>query len=541
MQTSRIGFDFGSQRSQNLAAAALLLFFVVFGAVSVQRVSTTADEPYHLRYGTNILNLQSKRFDDSKMPISALNAIPGKLSTHVPPGAVHDFLSSLFAARLVTIMFSASVGYLVFHWSRLLAGFPAGIASLLLYSLDPNLIAHSQLVTTDVYAAGFVLAVSFWTWRFAERRSLSNGLACAFMLGVSQIAKYSTIVLLPLMCFALMLHDLRGLVSEVRSSGFVCIVRYVGKLAMYVTVGIGAILLVVNVGFVFYRPFIAFKDFPFVSSVFQSLQRATLLQNIPVPVPYSYLNGLDLVSYGEQRGWAVYLLGSLRIGRGFPGYFLVASALKTPLATQIVLVAAAVAYIADAGRRRNFLKSDIFMLAPALFFAVYFNFFYNSQLGIRYYLVVFPLLYVLAGALFARWRQFSGKQKAATCALLAYLAASVLSYYPFYLAYFNEIVWDRTTAYKYLADSNLSWGQEAYYVKDFLAAHPAARQATSAPTSGQLIISASELVGILTPPRAFAWLRENFEPVRTIAYGYLVYQIQPADLDRLCQARGICP
>lgn len=541
LQALRTGFDFRSSRGQNFIALVLVLFFVVFGALSVQKVSITADEPYHLRYGANILSLHSKRFDDSKMPISALNALPGKLAYHVPPGGLRDFMSSLFAARLVTIMFSACVAYLVYHWSHLLGGFFAGMASLLLYIMDPNLIAHSQLVTTDVYAAGFVLAVSFCTWKFAVQRNLSNGLICAAVLGLSQLAKYSTIVLLPLMFLALMLHDAPVLLSDIRSRGFVTIGRYLGKLILYLAVAIGAILLLVNAGFLFYRPFIELRDYPFASTVFQSLRNIGLLQDVPMPVPYPYLKGLDLVSYGEQHGWAVYLLGQLRMGRGFPGYFLIASALKTPIATQIVLIAALAAYVVDPGRRGNFLKADIFLLLPALFYFVYFNFFYNSQLGIRYYLIIFPLLYVLAGGLFSRWNNFRGRQKAAMYVLLAYLVASVLSYYPFYLAYFNEIVWNRTYAYKYLSDSNLSWGQEAFYVNDFLSAHPAAQHAMRRPSSGQLIVSASELVGVIAPPEAFAWLRDNFEPVGTIAYGVLIYDIRPSDVERLCQTKFICP
>jgi Gpi18-like mannosyltransferase len=174
-------------------------FLILFGALSVQKVSTTADETYHLRYGANILDLRAKRFDDSKMPITALNAIPGALSDHLPSGSVQDFLSGLFAARLVTILFSAGVAYLVYRWSGVLYGAFAGLASLLLYVLDPNLIAHSQLVTTDVYAAGCVLAVSYSAWKFAGRPTVFHGLVCAAALGLSQLAKYSTIVLLPLM------------------------------------------------------------------------------------------------------------------------------------------------------------------------------------------------------------------------------------------------------------------------------------------------------------------------------------------------------
>ena len=62
------------------------------------------------------------------------------------------------------------------------------------------------------------------------------------------------------------------------------------------------------------------------------------------------------------------------------------------------------------------------------------------------------------------WQEFSRNRKIAIFVLAAYLVVSVLSYYPYYLSYFNEIVWDRRDAYKYLADSNLDWGQGEYYL-----------------------------------------------------------------------------
>src|SRR5574341_60332 len=470
--------DVGSRGVQNLIALGLAAFFVLFGALSVQKVFITADEAYHLRYGTNILSLSARRFDDSKMPISALNALPGKLAAHLPAGGWRDFFGSLFAARLVTILFSACVAYLVFHWSRALYGFYAGLASLLLYVFDPNLIAHSQLVTTDVYAAGFVLIASFWMWKFAGERNLYNGLMCACALGLSQLAKYSTIVLLPLFMLALVLHDLPTQIAGFRSKGASVIGKSLGRLAFYVAIALASIMLFVNLGFLFYKSFFPLKDYQFSSDVFQALQKVSALRNVRVPFPYPYLQGLDLVSSRERTGWRVYLLGQLRAGDRFPGYYFVASALKVPIATQVVLVAAWAMFLLVQQRRGTFLKNEVFLLLPVLFYTIYFNFFYKSQLGIRFYLIVFPLLYVFAGGLFSRWQEFSRRRKFAAFALLGYLIVSVLSYYPFYLAYFNEIVWDRKYAYKYLVDSNLDWAQGGYYLKDYFSAHPAtSRQA----------------------------------------------------------------
>jgi hypothetical protein len=87
---------------------------------------------------------------------------------------------------------------------------------------------------------------------------------------------------------------------------------------------------------------------------------------------------------------------------------------------------------------------------------------------------------------------------------------------------------DRKKAYKILADSNLDWGHNVYYLKEYVKRHPDARPATPEPRPGKLIITANDLVGI-NDPEKYRWLRENFEPDDQIAYSYLVYDISPAE------------
>src|SRR5271157_371388 len=135
-----------SRRYQNWIAPALVVFFIAFGIASVQKVSITYDESLHYQYGMNILNLKAGRLtitpgvsDLSKMPITALNALPGKIALYLPGGELKDFLESFFEARVITILFSGCVAYLVFHWARELYGFPAGVAAILLYIFDPNI------------------------------------------------------------------------------------------------------------------------------------------------------------------------------------------------------------------------------------------------------------------------------------------------------------------------------------------------------------------------------------------------------------------
>jgi hypothetical protein len=117
--------------------------------------------------------------------------------------------------------------------------------------------------------------------------------------------------------------------------------------------------------------------------------------------------------------------------------------------------------------------------------------------------------------------------------LLLYLVTSVLSYYPFYLTYFNEFIWNRTQAYKYLADSNLDWGQSSIQLNQYLTNHPNAVLEPQTPQAGLLVVGINHLVGVTVDPNKFAWLRNNFEPIGSIANSILIYQISPADLEKI--------
>jgi hypothetical protein len=284
-----------------------------------------------------------------------------------------------------------------------------------------------------------------------------------------------------------------------------------------------------------------------VSRLFQTIQsRFVVLKSVPVPVPYPYLQGLDSLIQTDTTGMRygnIYLLGQLHLdGSGFKGYYFIASLLKTPIATQLILLASFLVYFSKKGFVKRFLSSEGFLILPVVFYTIYFNFFLNAQVGIRYYLIVFPLLYVFAGGVFTRWQEFSRNQKITILALAIYLIVSVLSYYPYYLSYFNEIVWDRRFAYKYLSDSNIEWGQGENYLHDYMAAHPGAIYMPSRPRSGLIVVRADFLVGVSpkSHPDLYKWLRENFQPTGTIAYEYLVFDISPHELKQFCSTTNYC-
>ena len=551
--------DLTSVQFQNRIALALVAFFILFEILSVQKVSMTNDEFLNDQYGMNILNLNSNRIvrgkgnvvDDSKMPITALNAVPAKLAESLPNNGFKNFLGDLNTARFVTVIFSTLAAWLVFSWSRSLYGFVPSLISLFLYIFDPNIIAHSELVTNDLYCVGAVLFSSWCLWKFANQRSVINGLILAFALALSQITKYTAVALYPLAVSALLLYDMPALIDACKKRAMRVLGSYFLKYAVYICVAVLVLILVLNVGYVFNRTFTPLGIYDFGSRVFRAIQFRTIkavpvLRGFPLPTPYPYLQGLDQMlvtnSTGARYG-PVYLLGQVHTdGKGFMGYYFVASFLKVPIATQIIVLGAILVYLMDGKRRERFLSNEVFFLVPVVFYTIYFNFLLNAQVGIRYYLIVFPLLYVFAGSLFVNWPEFSFKQKAAGFLLALYLIVSVLSYYPFYLSYFNEFVWDRKYAYKFLADSNLDWNQGEYYLQTYLNEHPNAVYLPSQPMSGMIIVPDNFMAGLSKKrdPVLYSLLRNDFQPTETIAYEYLVFDISPDKLKQVCSTTTDC-
>jgi hypothetical protein len=61
----------------------------------------------------------------------------------------------------------------------------------------------------------------------------------------------------------------------------------------------------------------------------------------------------------------------------------------------------------------------------------------------------------------------------------------------------------------------------------YLETHPDAEYAPKEPSSGTLIISVNELLGIIGSPEDYAWLRENYQPFDSFASSYLLFKIDP--------------
>jgi len=517
-----------------LAALALVLDTVV-----AKSMAETTDEEHHVEYGSLILRFHPDRirfFYDSKMPVSAMNAIPRAAARifedrHAAPRLV-SWLSDIRVARLATILGTLLLNFFVYLWTYDLYGSGSALASSILVVLSPNIVAHGTLATTDLYFALGVILSLYYFRRYLLEPTLRNACLSALTLAAAQLTKSFAILLYGVAgCFLLLAFAL-GSRCRTRATPLTRknLISYVGLAILF-------FVIVINAGFCFDRPFTPLGAYRFQSASFIRLQTLPVLRSFPVPVPYPFLQGLDMMKYNEQSGksfGAVYLLGQLGKSRdpsfhGFKSYYAVALFFKEPIALQVLFVLGLV----WAWKNRSLhdaLFGEALLLAPAAFLLVWLSFFNRAQIGIRQILPLFAIDVIIAGAAFVGFNSMSRLRKAFLCLLVLWLGVSVASYYPHMIPYMNEWVFDRKLAYKVLADSNLDWGQNAWMVDEFLTKNPDVTENPAAPVAGRILVSANLLVGI--PSRAtnqMFWLRSRYDPVAHLGYAHLLFDVPAGD------------
>jgi hypothetical protein len=509
----------------------LVFLFLTLGNIVLKQYSITFDEKSHYKYGDIIYHLKTNRFDDSKMPVSVLNVIPVKIAENLFHVTFTKQAQRVKLGRISTVLISLLLAYLCYKWTSSLYGVWVGLVGFGLYIFEPNIIAHSQLVTTDIYSAASTTLFLYGCWRFFESPDFKRGILLGLALGLAQISKYSCILLYPMVLLFALIRYAGWLRIQFMQKSWKNICSAFWILIKYGILILISSLFVINLGFFFNRFGTPLSGYPFTSDFFKSLQNFPFLAKIPLPLPYPYLEGLDAVMFRERTGGGhgpIYLLGKLS-GNGFPAYYIVASFFKVPISILALLCLSLWDWVRSF-RMEEFVNRDMYLIIPALIYSVYFNFLYKAQIGIRFLLIIFPILIIFSTRIFRHWKNFSRGARIIAGLAGCYLIISVVSYYPNYISYFNEFVLNRTNAYQYLADSNLDWGQNAEKMAKFLKAHPDYHFNPSEPTDGIIVVGTNEYLGISRSPQAYQWLRDNFKPVGSFLQTYLIFDISPSDI-----------
>jgi hypothetical protein len=525
-----------------IVCSVLLAVLPLIQMTSLRHKGLTTDEPTHYQYGDRVLHGTPRRtsaFNSSTMPFSSVHAMTsGNLTLAGRMAGIPldtSWNSQIKRGRYATIALSLLLALYVLKWSYELYGRNGALLSLSLYVFDPNLLAHGQLVTADLPAALMTTMALYHFWHFLKLGGKRRALFSAVTLGLSQLAKYSCIYLYPIFLVIAAVYCRFTPATEGGKPDQSHSLTWNLRRWFIVTVFFAIISIVtINLGFGFDGTGTPLSGYTFRDPFFKKLQATPIVGNLPLPLPVPYVQGLDLIKIEARMGEAwgnIYMAGKLRVNHhdgtlhGFPGYYFYAAFFKEPIAKQIIFLVALFGYVSRRSQpaARGLRREEIFLLVPILVYWVYFNFFFNAQIGIRHVLPVFALATIFCGRFLvapeSKFRRYVAP------ILVVWTAVSALSYYPHFISYFNEFVPDRKLAYRHLADSNLDWRGNEWYLTEYIRRHPEVVVDPRKPQAGRIVVPVNALVGVIRSPEEYRWLREHFTPVDHIAYSFLIFDV----------------
>jgi len=244
---------------------------------------------------------------------------------------------------------------------------------------------------------------------------------------------------------------------------------------------------VLNAGYAFDGTGTPLGEYQFVSRMFNGLPaeesggpppmgnrfRDSWMAALPVPLPVDYLSGIDV----QRRDFEGHMPPSFLAGEWKKGgwwyYYLYALAVKVPLGTLALVLWGLLLFVLrrPAGPR---LLDELTLWLPALAVLVL----VSSQTGfnhhMRYVLPLFPFVLIAASKTACYLQSAQWKRGLLVLALLLWSIGSSLHVYPHSLSYFNELAGGPDNGHRYLLDSNIDWGQDLLFLKEWVEAHPEA-------------------------------------------------------------------
>ncbi len=373
----------------------------------------------------------------------------------------------LLRGRLIIVLFSLTLGLLVFLATKEIFGPLAGILALFLFIFEPNLLANGAIVTTDMPLACLLFASVYTFYRYCKKPSAPRLALCAVVAALTIVTKHSGILVLPTLVLLALVdlflptigntaaqdrkHHLRQLSLALIT---ICIVSYFALWAIY--------------GFRYPARPGPLQMIPSLTAYAATLTHPLQLNLITFfarhhVLPEAYLYGwVDILRTIGAR--SSFLFGHVYgTGQWFflPAVFLI----KTTLTLLIFLLLVPFARIAN--RQREFL----FLTVPiALFLLAAISSLIN--MGVRYLLPIYPFCIVLAAAAAASLFYRSSFARVAVAALLLFTVVSSLHCFPNFLVYSNELFGGPSHTYRVTTDANADWGQGLKWTKTYLDQHP---------------------------------------------------------------------
>ena len=139
----------------------------------------------------------------------------------------------IFLGRLPVLLLGLGLAMLVFLWAREWFGLWGGLLALALFCFDPNFIAHSGLVTTDVGVALFMFGTIYFLWRICRRLDVAAVVLFLLFFALAFVTKFSAVLLLPLFWLTVLGRIISPEPLSVGPSGKAKLVSRTSKMALF--------------------------------------------------------------------------------------------------------------------------------------------------------------------------------------------------------------------------------------------------------------------------------------------------------------------
>jgi 4-amino-4-deoxy-L-arabinose transferase-like glycosyltransferase len=458
----------------------------------------------------------------------------------------------VFRMRLCAGLLALALSLVVFLAAREWFSTGAGLIAMLLVVFDPNLLANSALVTTDIGVSLFFLLSIYAFYRYVKIPSVIRLLLAGIAAGLLLATKHSGILLAPMLVL-LIAWEILCAPKETRAK---LTLRLTGALA-----AIAVIAVLVLWSFYGFR-YTARPDglrlstsLPDYAAPLSHLSRSAVLAIARFHLlPESYLMGLvDVKRMAEF--YPTFILGKI-YPHGQWWYFPFVILVKTTLGMLALVTLAAFAIITGRLRKRRELA---FVLIPWLVYLAV-AILAGMNIGSRHILPLYALAAILAGAgLVALASQNARWAWVGAALIFAHIASSIAAF-PNFIPYANEAWGGQRNVRHLLSDANVDWGQQLLQVKHWQNSHPDEEcwfayfarpeidpatygiHCHALPTidtlwlggsdiippdiHGTVLISVGDLSGCEWPSSAMNPYRNfaNLEPAESIDYGVLVYR-----------------
>ncbi len=465
-----------------LCAVILLLMGANLFSV-IARKTITNDEIVHIPSGYHYLVGGDFRQNPehpalikmwASLPLLIIRPTPGSFAR--PPNQDHaaftvnhsidfwkanreSFETLIFWSRVPMILLTLVLGVVIFLVGRDLFGSRPAVLAVALFSFEPTMLAHGRVVHTDIAAALAFLVFFFAIYKFFQTTTPARALLLGLAVGFALLAKFSMIVLIPILICALMYAVLRAPVYRTSR----------GQMVAYAAVALFVPLLAINCCYYFQHPALPKPEIDWLvqNASELSMWSKVALRWFSVPLPTYYVFGLYTVLVHHVAGHQTALLGDYgKLGWWY--YFPVVFALKTTIPFLLLSVVSLAWAIWRVLARRE-MKLALLIIPITIYMA--FSMTSRINIGVRHIAPVFPFLFLLGGALLDRLlTRYRSKAAVLFVVLLfGWMFAEAVRAYPNYIPYTNQLTFGKAN-WEVLSDSNVEWGDDirelAKYLRD---------------------------------------------------------------------------